>query len=211
MNKMKTGFTLAEVLVTLAIIGVVTALVIPQLVKNSQKNSAGALLGKAVEQIELGCQNMIQNYNINTYGPSQTETLAGMDNFTFGQLSHFVGATSVRISNRGGNRFMPYSQYKFNKFPVEFRVPRRLVINVPDAGSEEDYKMAVFVSNIVIDVNGFSKVPNEPGRDRFTFDLRNDGKLIPHGLGTDTCFGDNPTIDEDCTARVVADGFKINY
>jgi prepilin-type N-terminal cleavage/methylation domain-containing protein len=35
---MKKGFTLAEVLITLAIIGVVAALTIPNVVKNYQKN-----------------------------------------------------------------------------------------------------------------------------------------------------------------------------
>lgn len=33
-NKLKSGFTLAEVLITLGVIGIVAALTIPQLVKN---------------------------------------------------------------------------------------------------------------------------------------------------------------------------------
>ena len=66
--------------------------------------------------------------------------------------------------------------------------------------------------DIIIDVNGLQNRPNQLGRDRFQFDLRNDGKLIPAGLGTNTCDGDTPAqINANCTARVVKDGFKIKY
>jgi prepilin-type N-terminal cleavage/methylation domain-containing protein len=41
------GFTLAEVLITLAIIGVVAALTIPSVVKNYQKTQTTAKLRKA--------------------------------------------------------------------------------------------------------------------------------------------------------------------
>ena len=43
------------------------------------------------------------------------------------------------------------------------------------------------------------------------FELRNDGKLIPEGVNSNSCDGDNPTINANCTARVVKDGFKVKY
>ena len=53
----KKGFTLAEALVALGIIGVVAAILMPQLALGVQKKQAGALLAKAYAQIEQGMQN----------------------------------------------------------------------------------------------------------------------------------------------------------
>ena len=66
MKNFKLGFTIAEVATALAIVGVVAALVMPLVVKNMQKQQAGPLLGRAVQQIELGCQNAIQLANSNS-------------------------------------------------------------------------------------------------------------------------------------------------
>lgn len=63
MRKFRFGFTIAEVATAMAIIGVVAALTMPQLSKNFQKKQAGALLGRAVEQIELGNKNLINFAN----------------------------------------------------------------------------------------------------------------------------------------------------
>ena len=48
MKRLRNGFTLAEVLTTLIIVGVVAAIVIPMVAKNIQKQQAGPILGRAV-------------------------------------------------------------------------------------------------------------------------------------------------------------------
>lgn len=50
-DKNKSGFTLAEVLITLGIIGIVAALTIPTIIGNSQKTQAEAGLKKAYSEI----------------------------------------------------------------------------------------------------------------------------------------------------------------
>jgi len=45
---MKHGFTLAEILITLGVIGVVSALTLPTLIKNYQKKETVAKLQKAI-------------------------------------------------------------------------------------------------------------------------------------------------------------------
>ena len=45
MKKTKPGFTLAEVATSLTIVGVIAAMLIPQLVKNTQKNQTDLLKG----------------------------------------------------------------------------------------------------------------------------------------------------------------------
>ena len=63
--RMRKGFTLAEILVTLTIVGVIASLTVPQLVNNVQKNTAGATLGKVVEQLGYSSINTIQTANSN--------------------------------------------------------------------------------------------------------------------------------------------------
>ena len=55
----KSGFTLAEVLITLGIIGVVAALTAPALVQNAGSAQIGPKLAKAVSTFELANQNML--------------------------------------------------------------------------------------------------------------------------------------------------------
>ena len=213
-RKNKKGFTLTEVLLAMAIVGVISALVMPQLVKTIQKDKSGMLLGRAVEQIELGCQNMIQEYNESMEGEGRTsmaDTLMAMDgdyNFSFGRLATFIGATNITPS---GNRPMwdrNTSRYRFNKFPVEIQVPS--MINI--MAIVNPTRDTIVLRQIVLDVNGLNNRPNQSGRDRFRFELRNDGKLVPEGLGVNTCDGVSPAqVDANCTARVVKDGFKIKY
>ena len=61
MRNNKLAFTLAEVLITLAIVGVVATLLIPQLVDKTKKAQYSATLGRAVQQIELGIGNIIND------------------------------------------------------------------------------------------------------------------------------------------------------
>lgn len=214
-RKSKKGFTLTEVLLAMAVIGVISALAIPQLVKSTQRDKAGVILGKAVEQIELGCQNMIQEYNSrDDAGASMVDTLLAMDgdySFGFGRLAPYIGATDISQAAQG-----PFLQrtvrYRFNKFPAEISVPNLQMME------QNPTRNSIAWSNIVIDVNGFdqgidARQPNGAmGKEQFRFQLRNDGKLIPDGLDSHTCDGDNPAvINANCTARVVKDGFKIKY
>ena len=71
------------------------------------------------------------------------------------------------------------------------------------------------IADFHIDINGLNG-PNAYGRDLFLFRLTNGGKLIPYGLDiadhyTVTCTDNNITDGRACSARVVKDGFKINY
>ncbi len=194
-QKLKFGFTLVETLLALTIIGIVAALTIPQLGKTINKDKAGPTLAKSVQQIELGCQNLIQAYNAReNAGASSADTLMALDGdfaFSMESLAPYIGANSTDDG---------YLLKGINSVII--------VEGDPQGVNERD---DVVLDTVIIDVNGVANRPNSAGRDRFYFQLRNDGKLIPEGLGTNTCNGDNPTIDENCTARVVRDGYKIRY
>ena len=63
MKKTKKGFTLAEILVALGVIGVISALTIPTIANSINKAKVGPTLAKAIAQIEAGNKNIINVAN----------------------------------------------------------------------------------------------------------------------------------------------------
>ena len=61
--KKKTGFTLAEILVSLGIIGVIAAVTMPTLTANTQNAQIGPKLAKAVATFEQANQTLLHEYN----------------------------------------------------------------------------------------------------------------------------------------------------
>lgn len=62
MKKMKSGFTLAEVLVALTIIGVTAALVLPTTFSSYQAKTVGVKVAKFAGQLETASRNYVANY-----------------------------------------------------------------------------------------------------------------------------------------------------
>lgn len=60
---MKNGFTLAEVLVTLGIIGVVSAMTIPTLIKNHQRNVYVSQLQKVYAELSQAFDKVLTDNN----------------------------------------------------------------------------------------------------------------------------------------------------
>ena len=57
----KKGFTLAEVLITLTVIGIVAAITLPSLTTNVQKAQTGSTLAKAINSLESFPSVLIEN------------------------------------------------------------------------------------------------------------------------------------------------------
>ena len=244
----KSGFTLAEILIALTVVGVLAALTIPGLVRDVQKNQAGAILGKSVEQLETGFQNVIQTANDHYSDGSYAETLGviatedlttedatGADSFGHSaaqnveNLAPFLGLARIQVSS---DDFKPiksfngqkdaytiwaaywlkqesFKKYKFSKTPASVYFGGTGADNSDANGADPDLEVAM----VIIDTNGFDKGPNTWGKDLFQFTIRNNGKLIPQGADDykENCADGSITDGRSCTARVVADGWKIRY
>ena len=248
MKSLKKGFTLAEILIALSLIGIIAAMMIPQLIDNTKRNRYGATLGKAVQQIELGISNMIQQANDN-YSDGSIATTLDLINvadvrgeaitnpantltnsfnlFELGQpYLGIEGINETEATDYYENTDTNFSHgrihlYKFNKFNAY------VMYSAQKTGTLEGNDIYTIVA---IDVNGNSK-PNKIGRDIFGFGLTTTGKLTPAGteklkefaahaspdfgnnvpLAEDGCKDGNITNGWSCTARVIQDGFKINY
>ena len=102
MKNLRFGFTIAEVTTALAIVGIVAALVIPLVVKNVQKQQTGPILAKSVQQIELGCMNLVQHANSIATDGSYFESL---ENITFKDVLGESGTTQEIFLELNGEKF----------------------------------------------------------------------------------------------------------
>ena len=99
----KSGFTLAEVLITLGIIGVVAALTAPALVQNAGSAQIGPKLAKAVSTFELANQNMLNEREVSTIAAS------GATDRVFGTNGMIIGATDETNYLRNLSNYMKIS------------------------------------------------------------------------------------------------------
>lgn len=77
MKRLKKGFTLAEVLITLAIIGVVAAIVMPSVMSNYQYKSVGVKLSKFMATVEAAARPFVvnnDNFSVTTKGIGDNAT-----------------------------------------------------------------------------------------------------------------------------------------
>jgi len=239
MKLKKYGYTLTEVLLALAIVGVISVILIPNFATNAMKSRSAATLGRAVRQIESGAMAIIQNFNENTLNNgnandngsgsiSYTDSLSVALNSTAGITGqiHTLGlAQNTSCKNpsifefNSQNVYNPgndFTCYKFTKFQAEVYMNNIKPVNLGNATQP--------ISDIYIDTNGFRKRPNQLGKDIFWFTLFDNAKMVPHGAISDmsndtavnashlgTCTEGNVGDGTTCAASVVADGFKITY
>ena len=231
----KKGFTLAEVLITLGVIGLVAALTLPSMYNNYQKALIGKTLARSVELVEQGMLNIRQEAQLNSETGDTFETLSSIkksdlglsgnvyitnDNAFYNSTKSFLGTEnsdydvaniSAFAGNLDTNLKSLYTAYKFNKLNaiVAFQ-------NKTGTTTSNDS----IISRVIIDANGAAK-PNTFGKDVFIFGLTNSGTLIPAGtqkyadfdskIPADGCSGSSVGNGTACAARVMADKWEIKY
>ena len=180
------GFTLAEVLITLGIIGIVAALTLPTVINNTKKKEHQEALKKAystLQQAFLMYQNDIGE--VPTKSSFNTET----GGFKKAILPYFQVAIDCGLGTnfydcvRGGGS--PYYNYNNTAKPDTGLLNDGQFITA-------DGMMYLFENSrngkyifVSVDVNGYKRLPNKWGHDLFTFELTDDGKLLPMGaVGT---------------------------
>lgn len=85
----KNGFTLAEVLITLAIVGVVAALTLPTLTNNTVTAQIGPKLSKAVSAFEQANQALLQEFTVDSLNQTGLLVFNGND---AGTLNNYITA-----------------------------------------------------------------------------------------------------------------------
>ncbi len=227
MKKNLHGFTLAEVLVCVAIVGITAALVLPGLVSNVSSNVNVGGVARSVELIQNGMANIIQlaqNRSDEDIAPSNLAAIEVQDvlenedggfitddDNLFALTMGIMGteeAENYTINNirdysgnaLGNGMLTDTSAYRFKK-------GNSVIIfqNVPNAGIGEAEDDEV-ITRIYIDANG-NAAPNRIGRDVFLFGLTNIGHLVPAGSEAynNNIFDENITLYQDTDAGCMQD------
>ena len=190
----KNGFTLAEVLITLVIIGVIGALTVPALIQNTQKQEYVSALKKTYSTLSQAVQIIIAEEGSPKGDAGWASSAANISKLFKQHIS------SIKTCKENGKCFAPNTKYK--TLNGSSAGDHFLTIDNIYAGNERFMTAdgtAVFVdpywsktacsgtwsgsaglcSLIYVDINGH-KAPNTAGRDLFFFALKEDG-LYPIG------------------------------
>ena len=199
----KLGFTLAEVLVTLAIVGFIASVTLPTLQVNVQKQQVAPALLKAI--------NTLETANIYAIQEEGVRSLASLDSSTtpnyFTAVSKYLDATEITSIG-------DYYTFSLSKDTTLSGYTR---YNLKD-GTTILYKGSITEnSNIAlkhggkywtmyIDTNGQTKKPNALGRDVFLVYVDTKGAVIPYGGAAYKSYlkGDSILWSTGCNKRGVS-------
>lgn len=216
----KVAFTLAEVLITLGIIGVVAAMTLPTLIANYQKRQTVVQLKKVYSVLNQALQKSIAENGTNLaveYVPADPNV--GGSAYGAGDpgakylIPHlevadkFLKANnkikySIKIAN--GTAESQFSWTLANISPYRYVLKDGTIITFVNFLEYSPMNNSLF---ILADLNGF-KGPNRIGRDVFVFTL---SKAKPQMIGT---MGDKYSVEqllskgEACPAKDVVSGYQ---
>ena len=239
-NKMKNlaAFTLAEVLITLAIIGVVAALTIPTVITNYQKKMYVTQLKKSYNNLTNAFRTIMANDGVTKLTDKTFKIAAvyGSGNISEEYNTKYKGLNGNDIGSFDTAIYLADGTFLF--FSLH-KTPDAANCGTKKCSSLKEFQKTKFWQEagdeIALDVNG-PKGPNIVGRDLFVFYLENDGTLYPWG-GADyavysdsSCAYDNlescsgywknessdvactkSSEGNGCTARIMEEGWEMKY
>lgn len=202
----KFGFTLAEVLITLAVIGVVAALTLPAAITNHRKKAAAAKLVQTVSILEQAIKRAeadkgpyndwdCQDGDARYYGDIY---LGGYGRGCLAELVPYIKGVKVFGEVAAQNRVMcfsgkDYQQYKWldgsaiNSDPLKSSCTNS--IQLPN-GSCIGYNGWAWcgsdLNTFIIDIDGSYQGYNQAGKDLFLFVLDDKYRVKPYGYHWET-------------------------
>lgn len=203
------AFTLAEVLITLGIIGIVAAMTIPSLIANTQKGAyaSGAIKYQSVFQNAIAKYmadnsygNLLQSDLFNNGGASAAGTQKVWDALkTYFILSKdcvmavgqgcfpsnlkFLNNTDVAGPNKNPDTYSDFAKGIFNDGAMIYLYDEGGNCNT-DRSISHTGELLTECGYMFIDVNGM-KSPNKYGRDIFIYWILANGKITPGGSSDD--------------------------
>ena len=203
----KNGFTLAEVLITLVIIGVISALAVPALIQNTQKQEYVSALKKAYSTLSQAMQEIIAEEGSPKGDGGWVKDAESVYNLFKQHLNVLkdCGSSAGCFNQLGSTANKGYKhldkstrEYTSHNFNID-AAGRKLIL--------ADGVQIFFTSgggSMYIDING-EKAPNQFGRDVFYFIIDENG-LKPYCSGGCT----NESGGQSCACKILTDG-AMNY
>jgi prepilin-type N-terminal cleavage/methylation domain-containing protein len=193
-TKNQKAFTLAEVLITLLIIGVVASIVVPNLIADTQQAEFITAWKKTYGVISQAQLNMVREYGSVTGAFSNIEYSSdGRNSFMNGWLPYLAvtkKCTGARIIHDGCHT-INFQALNGATIPNYNSIGAGVILN---DGTLINFYSGVCTgnlctdSNLFIDVNG-AKKPNIVGKDVFRMEYRPAKDRFIPGIDGDTCTG----------------------
>ncbi|MCM1339162.1 MAG: type II secretion system GspH family protein [Muribaculaceae bacterium] len=225
----KAAFTLAEVLITLGIIGVVAAMTIPNLIANYQKTRDVNILKNQYAELSQAFRAASQEHDLYSSTPAEiVEALKPHVKYS-GAFENSDGDFAARAmcynpSRKywGGRKVKRNSTYQWwggcgVSTPITY-VKASIELN-----NGACIGFSARNHQVILDTNGSYTLPNTVGKDVFIYEITSSNGLMPYGMNLDynryivngsnactktinTCGGGTY-----CAARIMHDGWQINY
>ena len=234
-NKNKTyitlnGFTLAEVLITLGIIGIVAAMTLPSLIANYRSKVAVTQLKKMYSVMSQAMLFKIQQEgDDSSLFELQDADDQSIKNWYLTNLKPYIKVTNECFNKSGcwadtPTKFLNGNTATLNRRGVGvgnnivvFNTVDGYAINLDAYGNDQGRSFGVKISNtsylvVLIDING-KKLPNIIGKDIFAFVLSSRG-FVPAGKdSTDDQVGTNCSKNGNgyyCFEKIMRNGWEID-
>ena len=232
------AFTLAEVLVTLGIIGVVSAMTVPTLMQNYQRQSYVTQLHKVYNEVQQASLRYMTDKNAINLREAGLGTQAEMANFTHtyfkvvSDCGSYVKAPCFPTSYRSlsGTETATNNANWSAASSVVLASGASIVIDYPNVYTKTVNGVTSHYGHMLIDING-PKGPNIGGRDMFYAEFYDDGSIdvagaTPECKANGVCDGDSLTAIRDtlynsscsstwqgqgCLGKIINDGWTMTY
>ncbi len=218
---MRKGFTLAETLITLGIIGVVAAITIPNLISTHQKKTTVTKLQKAISII-----NQAYRLSFDDVGEPQSAFDIGSEEYFKTYWAPYIKVltycTSAEICGYKSNSDFKYLNGNQAQVVITAKSARTTFFTA------DGFLYIIFTANgssltesgyepnnkVYVDINGSAK-PNTYGKDIFILERLSDGKGVqPYGYNmSDDKINNNCSkykIGDLCAEKIRRSGWQID-
>ena len=205
------AFTLAEVLITLGIIGIVAALTMPSLIANHRKKTYEAQLKKTANTITNGLKRILADDQVDDLTNTRFYAHIGhaMHEDT---LNSYIGNYFNIVRNGWTTDQRTYKTIKAGN--SHYSQGCYLITTADGADiclvSPGSYSQKI---NAYVDTNGYEKLPNTVGLDFFIMSFDENGAIYPHSASgsVDRCTGSHVAAPNECFFQVLHDNWEITY
>ncbi len=218
------GFTLAETLITLGIIGVVATLTLPNLMADYKKKTYVAQLQRTYNMISNAVEMLMVDQDVDNLSDTYLVDNDGPEKFLkqYFKVTKDCGVSSENNSCNAPGGYKAYDGSSIDNKQVApsgyycINVNTGATICMLDMRGYSEEGGYHSYSYMTIDINGV-KAPNRNGRDRFFVNLYSDGKIADQYDNSSDyydsrCEGLSSTeYGGACVDKIINDGWVMDY
>lgn len=221
---MKKGFTLAEVLITLGIIGIVAALTIPAVMKNYKNRVYVSQLQKVYSQISDAAKSVMNDEQSSNFYTTTAGAIHSCSDPNNGKCESGAGyflnnyfktvKKNCGIFGTANANSCVVQQYKSidgrnagsigGDYCIQTSNGAAICMNLTRRAADPNNPLTAYLN---FDVNGPAE-PNITGRDVFMVEIRPDGTVVDFDTNENNCSNPN---SGGCITKIINAGWKMEY